>query len=308
MKSLVSILIPTFNRELLICEAIESALNQTYSNIEIIIVDNCSTDNTSEVIQTYIKKDSRIKYFKNSTNIGPVLNWKRCLELASGKFVKILWSDDLINKDFVEKTIALFSNSTAFVLSGYVISDLRSLNTLYESKFQYKNYTTQEYIKQLLIYSCIDFPVSPGSAIFRLEDIKNSLIVDIPNYDNLDSKLNGAGNDLLIMLNIARLKKYKHIKCVNSILANFRAHKDSFSISNNLDIYYEYARLYYINFHNDFQYMNLFNSRLYFKKLNNKSLVNLYEIQNKKNTFNELFKFSFLIEKIFYKIKFKVKY
>ncbi len=66
MESLVSILIPTYNRELFIGEAIESAINQKYKNLEIIIVDNCSKDKTNEIINNYLKLDNRIKYYKNS--------------------------------------------------------------------------------------------------------------------------------------------------------------------------------------------------------------------------------------------------
>ena len=215
MESLVSILIPTYNRELFIGEAIESAINQKYKNLEIIIVDNCSKDNTNEIINNYLKLDNRIIYYKNNENIGPVLNWNKCIDLASGEYVKILWSDDLIDDNFIFDTISVFSDKTAFVLTGYNILDSISNKILYNSKFQYKNYSTVEYIKDILLFNSCDFPVSPASAIFRLKDLRNSFVIEIPNNENLDSKKNGAGNDLLIMLNIAINKKYDIIKCIN---------------------------------------------------------------------------------------------
>jgi len=88
---LVSILIPVYNREKLISYTIESALNQTYENIEIIVVDNKSTDKTFEILKEYEKKDKRIKLFQN--------------EEANGGYSKILWSDDLIADTFIEKTL-----------------------------------------------------------------------------------------------------------------------------------------------------------------------------------------------------------
>ena len=103
-NNLVSILIPVYNRDKFIEETINSALSQTYQNIEIIIVDNNSTDNTWRIIKKYTKKDNRIKAFKNDTNIGPVRNWKKCTDKADGEFGKILWSDDLIAPEFIEKT------------------------------------------------------------------------------------------------------------------------------------------------------------------------------------------------------------
>ena len=64
LKNKVSILVPVYNREDLIGQTLNSALNQTYKNIEIIVVDNSSTDNTWEVVQSYEKQDSRIKAFQ----------------------------------------------------------------------------------------------------------------------------------------------------------------------------------------------------------------------------------------------------
>ena len=75
---LVSIVIPVYNRELYIEDAIRSAISQTYQNIEIIIVDNCSTDSTWDILNEWEKKDNRIKIFQNDSNIGPVLNWNEC--------------------------------------------------------------------------------------------------------------------------------------------------------------------------------------------------------------------------------------
>lgn len=75
-EPLVSIIIPVFNRDSLVIDAIDSALNQTYKNIEIIVIDNKSLDNTWTNIQKY-KQDKCIRLFQNTINIGPVLNWKR---------------------------------------------------------------------------------------------------------------------------------------------------------------------------------------------------------------------------------------
>ena len=70
LQNKVSILIPVYNREDLIGQTLNSAIDQTYHNIEIIVVDNASTDNTWKVIQRYEKQDGRIKAFRNNTNIG----------------------------------------------------------------------------------------------------------------------------------------------------------------------------------------------------------------------------------------------
>lgn len=99
---LVTIAIPTYNRaNLYLIQAIESALNQTYPNLEIIISDNCSTDDTEMVVRSF--KDTRIRYFKQKKkNIGGNNNFNFCLKQARGEYFLLLMDDDLIDSDFIE--------------------------------------------------------------------------------------------------------------------------------------------------------------------------------------------------------------
>lgn len=242
---LVSIVIPTYNREQYIVDAIKSAISQTYQNIEIIIVDNCSIDSTWGILNEWEKKDNRIKIFQNKSNIGPVLNWHECFKYASGKYIKILWSDDWISSTFVEKCLSAFKRDTAFVLSGYQVTTGNDilLNICYEKR----DYTVSEYLNNILLYNRVSFPLSPGCAMFRTKDILSSFIVDIPNKDNLDSKQNGAGNDLLLFLNTA--VNYTYISTVPGVDSYFRAHAESFSIVNKLDVYYEWSKVFFIKTH-----------------------------------------------------------
>lgn len=242
---LVSILIPVYNRQNIISETLECAVNQSYSNVEVIVSDNCSTDDTWSVLEKYAKSDNRIKIFRNETNVGPVLNWKRCIDKIQGEYTKILWSDDLISRDFVEKSMQLLDDETSFVMSGIRIFNSNDNTVLSETQFQ-KNlvYTKEEYLKDVLLYGKKDFPVSPGCALFRTKDIKSSYMEQIPNRENLDFKKYGAGNDLLFFLITAN--KYKYVKTINEVSSFFRAHPNSFSVSNNLIIYYEYSKWFFI--------------------------------------------------------------
>lgn len=98
---LMTIAIPTYNRaNLYLRQAIESAVNQTYSNIEIIISNNCSTDNTEMVVKDFT--DPRIRYFRQEKNIGGNNNFNFCLEQAKGEYFLLLMDDDLIDRDFIE--------------------------------------------------------------------------------------------------------------------------------------------------------------------------------------------------------------
>ncbi len=96
----ISVCIPVFNGQDFIKEAIDSVLNQSFTDFEIIIVDNHSTDNTVNVVKSY--SDSRIKLFINENNIGMIPNWNKTMEYANGKYIKILPADDLIYPNCLE--------------------------------------------------------------------------------------------------------------------------------------------------------------------------------------------------------------
>lgn len=100
MSVLVTIAIPTFNRASgnLTC-ALQSAINQTYENIEIIVSDNCSSDHTEQVIKQFA--DPRIHYIRHPENIGANANFNFCVSHAKGEYFLLLHDDDLIDEDFV---------------------------------------------------------------------------------------------------------------------------------------------------------------------------------------------------------------
>jgi glycosyltransferase involved in cell wall biosynthesis len=95
---LVSICIPTYNRASMVGEAIRSALDQTYSPVEVLVVDNASTDTIEDVVSSF--RDPRLKLVKNEKNLGLFGNFNRCVELARGKYIHILHSDDYIDPGF----------------------------------------------------------------------------------------------------------------------------------------------------------------------------------------------------------------
>lgn len=103
MKPLVSVCIPAYNNAEYIEDTIKSILNQTYQNIELVIVDDQSKDQTVQVIEKLQETDDRIKLYKNEKNLGMVGNWNRCLELATGEFVKLICADDMIDENAIEK-------------------------------------------------------------------------------------------------------------------------------------------------------------------------------------------------------------
>ena len=109
---LIDIPMCAYNHEKYIAQAIESALAQDYPNLEIVISDNCSTDNTISIIKNYTY-DSRIKLNHNKNNIGMIPNFRKATEeLAQGKYYIYVCSDDyLTNTSFISQGIDLINNN-----------------------------------------------------------------------------------------------------------------------------------------------------------------------------------------------------
>lgn len=117
-KDLVSIITPTYNCAKFIGATIESVLNQTYQNFEMIIVDDASKDNTEEVVKSF--KDKRIKYIRLSKNSGPAVARNRAMEEARGKYMAFLDSDDLWKREKLEKQINFIKkNKYKIICSDY---------------------------------------------------------------------------------------------------------------------------------------------------------------------------------------------
>lgn len=93
---------PVFNGEKYLAEAIKSAISQTYKSLDIVIIDDGSTDTTLEIIKKFIEIDSRIRFFRNASNLGLVGNWQRCIAESKGSWIKFLFQDDLLEETCVE--------------------------------------------------------------------------------------------------------------------------------------------------------------------------------------------------------------
>lgn len=297
MHKKVSILIPTYNREKIISETIDSALSQTYSNIELIIVDNASTDDTWNVIQAYAKKDNRIKAFRNKSNIGPVRNWLRCVDEASGEYGKILWSDDLIAPTFLEKTVPFLNdrNDVGFVFTGTeIFVDGTDNKTDAYLLGETGVYPSDDFITGSI--SSGKYPVSPGCALFRMRDIEKNLLLNIPNKVDSDFSMHAIGNDLLLFLLTANT--YKYFACVNEKLSFFRAHAGSISIQSNdgkLPLHYDLAISYFLETYR-LDLIKIFNVKLFLdlKRFPNAKKYGLFNIESFYID-NKNYSFSYLI-------------
>ena len=142
MEPLVSVCIPAYNNAEYIKDTIDSILNQTYQNIELVIVDDNSKDNTYELIQKI--GDERIKLYHNDKNLGMSGNWNRCLSLCTGKYAKLVCADDILSPDALKREVdALEANPTAVIAE----SDTKLIDLNGKGKGFYKRY------KNCLLYT-----------------------------------------------------------------------------------------------------------------------------------------------------------
>ncbi len=102
---LISICIPTYNGETFLKECLDSCVDQSFDDYEIIICDDGSTDGTWAILDFYATRNPKVRLFKNENNLGLVGNWNRCIENARGEWIKFVFQDDFIRRDGLEKFV-----------------------------------------------------------------------------------------------------------------------------------------------------------------------------------------------------------
>ena len=208
MNDLISIITPTYNCAKYIGETIESVINQTYKNWEMIIVDDCSTDNTKEIISNYSSKDMRIKYYCLEINSGAAIARTKAIELAKGNYIAFLDSDDLWLPNKLEYQLNVMKkNMWNFTCTDYEQIDENG-NSLEKVV---KAIPKTDYNRLLL-----DCPVGNSTVMYYV-DMMGKFIV--PNIRKR--------NDDALWLQM--LKKEKYIYGINNVLVQYRIRDNSIS-------------------------------------------------------------------------------
>lgn len=206
-KELVSIIMPAFNAEEYINEAIESVLKQTYENWELIIVNDCSTDKTLSIVKRYAMLDRRILYFTLEKNSGAASARNKAIELAQGRYLAFLDSDDLWEKNKLAIQIKFMKeNNYYFTATSYhkIDENSESLNRVVDA------YERLDYFG--LLKEC------PGNSTV-IYDVKEIGKVKIPNIRKR--------NDYVMWLQV--IKKSKYLYGINLPLSSHRIRKGSLS-------------------------------------------------------------------------------
>lgn len=167
----VSVCIPTYNHAHFLKDALDSVLAQTYNNFELVVVDNCSTDATRELVADYANRDGRVRYFCNETNVGPRENLNRCLQHASASYIKILCADDLLEPACLERSMRAFIDHAEVVL----VAHARRLVDADLQPIRIAGYSDRDELvdgQKMIDYSLFNgnYIGEPSAVIFRKED------------------------------------------------------------------------------------------------------------------------------------------
>jgi glycosyltransferase involved in cell wall biosynthesis len=176
MSPKVTVFVPTFNYARYLSETIESILSQDFEDFELIISDDCSTDNTEDVCLRYVEQDSRVRFFRQNKNLGMVENWNWCMRTARGEYLKPMLADDKFSKPYALSRLVESLDSNRLLslsFSARTLIDERSnligiLNPLGDRNRIYKNGVS-------LTNNCMrragNMIGEPSAALFRREDV-----------------------------------------------------------------------------------------------------------------------------------------
>jgi glycosyltransferase involved in cell wall biosynthesis len=177
----------TYNRAQYIEEAIESVIKSTYQNWELIIVDDCSTDNTQELVKKYFE-DKRIKYYRNKENLGQFPNRNKAASLAKGKYLKYLDSDDVIYSfglDILVNALEIYPEAAIAIAS----------QDTHPTEFRYPQLVNSEEAYRTYFFNDALLTIGPTGTMFKKEAFDK-----VKGYTDTH-----ATADTQLMLNLAAL-------------------------------------------------------------------------------------------------------
>lgn len=236
VRPLVSILIPVFQREALIEECVRSALASDYPNFEVIVCDNASTDATLQRCQEIANRDPRLRVFPGTENIGPVGNWKRCADLAQGEYVKMLFSDDRVEPQFLSAAVeAIEQDGVGVVYSAVAIFGERE-GLMYSGQSGRITKTgTRRFISRFYDSSGSSSPVSPGCTLMRTRDFRDCLSSEFRHSAFTDFADHGGGPDVALIHRVAF--RHRLVVHIDMPLNGFRSHGGSFTMAGSRKIW-----------------------------------------------------------------------
>jgi glycosyltransferase involved in cell wall biosynthesis len=234
MQPLVSILVLTYNHEEFIVEAIESALNQTYSNFEIVISDDCSTDNTIDILTNFqLKYPEKIKVINSNLNLGVTVNHNRALVNSIGEYVCFMGGDDILLPDKVSQQVDFMLNVPDCEISYHNLEVFDSYSNKFLYYFNDKNTPRNGNVLMSIMFGT--FNGACGTMVKRKKELL------------FDERISLASDWYFWIENLAKGGK---ILFIDKVLSRYRKHNSSVSstTSSNKAFYERVQTLYYASF------------------------------------------------------------
>jgi glycosyltransferase involved in cell wall biosynthesis len=232
-KITVSICIPVYNGSRYLDECIHSALNQSYADFEVLIVDDQSTDNSISIISKWILKDKRIRLIVNEKNLGLTGNWNTCIQHAKGEWIKFLFQDDILAPDCIKKMM-MHSSKAKFISAERTFIFEEGVDEM--TRHQYSNHLTSpadefklrvptfipaaHLCRKVIQLNSSNFIGEPTAVLFRKDVVKECGVFST-DYDQIC--------DLEYWIRIGSRYGLLHIP---EHLASFRVHQLSTSTEN----------------------------------------------------------------------------
>jgi glycosyltransferase involved in cell wall biosynthesis len=205
---LVTVLIPAYNAEKYIEEALASIQRQTYRNLEILIIDDGSIDRTNQIIQEIRQKDKRIELVVNETNLGLIKTLNKGIDLAKGKYIARMDSDDIAHPERIQEQLAMMlkDDNIDFVGCLLKVIDRNSRFLYYSDAFDTKDSFVARFI------SMFESPIAHPGLIIKTDVIKKYRYRDAEEYKHVEDF------DMFSRM----LSDGLNYKCVDSYLLNYR--------------------------------------------------------------------------------------
>lgn len=223
MKNLISVIMPVYNGQDYLAEAIKSILNQSFSDFEFIIIDDCSTDNSLEIAEYFLKQDNRIKITKLAKNIGIVGALNVGLNVAQGKYIARMDADDISVPERLEKQYSFLENHPEV---GLVSSDVSVIDSSGKIQFIIQMPQTKNMINWAFCY--FDPIVHPTVMV------KNSLISLSGGYRNqIENEEDYFPEDYDLWVRIIRNTEFYNL---SEPLLRLRKHDNNITKKNEISI------------------------------------------------------------------------
>ena len=222
IKGLVSVIMPSWNTGRFIAKSIQSVIEQTYTNWELLIVDDCSSDNTDEVIANF--HDKRIFYFKNEKNVGAALSRNRALREAKGEWIAFLDSDDLWEPQKLEKQL-VFMNQNGYVFSYHNYEKIDEEDRSLHIHVSGPEIVTKQDMYNYGYPGCLTFMYSAEAlGLIQIKDIKKN------NDYAILLKLCKKADCYLLKENLAKYRIRKKSISHDKISKKLKSHYDLFHL------------------------------------------------------------------------------